>query len=396
MTPREIDEKKLADELVLILGEAIKQPSTYPPGDTREICRWLADRLRTAGYAVDVPSRAENVDNVVARIGSGRPRLVFNTHIDTVGVGNRAEWATDPFQATQKDGLIFGLGAANCKGSTAVHLWLAEEIARRGGPSAGEIVFTFVGDEENLGPNGMAFLGEAGHVDPDMLVLGAPTGNALIIAERGPMWVRITTSGASAHAGAPEAGDNAVERMIRLATRLVETLKPHLAGRRDGEMVSTMSLDQFHGGDNTNVVPSACWMEMDRRLIPSETIDGAVAEIRDILVAAGEPEGSWRLDLLTGTPGFKAVPDGPAVTAFRSAIEARTGRPARFVNAVGASDGRHFAERGIEIINFGPGGGAGHAANESVSANEMVDAALIQLELVKNLLGLSDEGVEKP
>ena len=390
MSTYRINEIKLADKLVLILGEAIKRPSAYPPGDTREICGWLADRLKAAGYTVDVLSRADNVDNVVARMGSGRPSLVFNTHIDTVGVGHRAEWLTEPFQATEKDGLIFGLGAANCKGSTAMHLWLAEEITRRGGPSNGEIVFTFVGDEENLGPNGMAFLGEADHVDPDMLILGAPTGNALIIAERGPMWVRITTSGASAHAGAPDAGDNAVERMIRLATRLIENLKPRLAGRRDGEMISTMSLGQFHGGNNTNVVPSDCWMEVDRRLIPSESIDGAVAEIDEILVAAGEPADSWKLELLTGTPGFKAAPDGPAVTAFCEAIEARTGRAARFANAVGASDGRHFAERGIEIINFGPGGGAGHAANESVPVDDMVESALIQLDLVNRLAKLRE------
>jgi acetylornithine deacetylase/succinyl-diaminopimelate desuccinylase family protein len=388
VTQYDIDETTLAGDLVDFLGEAVKRPSTYPPGDTREICAWLAGRLEAAGYAVQIPSRAENVDNVVARLGSGKPSLVFNTHIDTVGVGNRDEWKTDPFLATQKDGLVYGLGAENCKGSTAVHLWLAEEIARRSGPAKGEVIFTFVGDEENLGPDGMAFLGEAGHVDPDMLVLGAPTANALIIAERGPLWVRLETTGASAHAGAPHAGDNAVERMIRLVTHLMDTLKPRLAERRDGEMLSTMSLGQFHGGTNTNVVPSACWVEVDRRLIPSESIDGAVGEIRDILASVGEPEDTWSLAMLTGTPGFKASPDGPAVAAFCEAIKARTGQPARFINATGASDGRHFAEKRIEIINFGPGGGAGHAANESVPIREMVDAALIQLDLVNRLLGL--------
>ena len=380
-------EQALANELLGILAEAIAKPSTYPPGDTRQICSWLAARLREAGYAVESASRSDPVENVVARLGNGKPSLVFNAHIDTVGVENRSEWRTDPFEAVEQNGQIFGLGAANCKGSTAVHLWLAEEIASRGGPANGEIVFTFVGDEENLGPNGMAYLAEDGFVDPDTLILGAPTGNALIVAERGPLWVRITTTGRSAHAGAPEAGENAVERMIRLMTHLTTILKPRLIERRDGEMVSTMSLGQFHGGTNTNVVPSVCWTEVDRRLIPGETVPGAVDEIREILTSAGEPDGSWALEFLTGTPGFKAPPDGPAVTAFRDAIAACTGAPARFINAVGASDGRHFADRDIEIINFGPGDGAGHAANESVSVDEMVDAAKIQLDLIGRLLG---------
>lgn len=387
MTDLEFNERDLAVELVSILGEAIAKPSTYPPGDTREICGWLAGRLRKAGYAVKVPRRADTVDNVVARLGDGKPSIVFNAHIDTVGVGNRDEWLTDPFEAVEKNGLIFGLGAANCKGSAAVHLWLAEQIARCGGPVNGEVVFTFVGDEENLGPNGMAYLAEAGLVDPDALVLGAPTGNALIIAERGPLWVRVTSSGRSAHAGAPEEGDNAVERMIRLMNHLTATLKPRLSERHDGEMISSMNIGQFHGGSNTNVVPSSCWTEIDRRLIPGESIAGAVDEIREILASAGEPDASWTLELLTGTPGFKASPDGPAVAAFSDAIAERTGTPARFVNAVGASDGRYFADLQNEIINFGPGVGAGHAANESVPVVELVDAALIQLDLIDRLLG---------
>src|SRR4029079_7654743 len=94
--------------------------------------------------------------------------------------------------------------------------WLAEEIARRGGPQKGEVVFTFVADEENLGPGGMAFLRRSGRVKPPSLILGAQTENQLIVAERGVMWARVTTSGKAAHAGNPAAGDNAILRMIRL------------------------------------------------------------------------------------------------------------------------------------------------------------------------------------
>ena len=72
-----------------------------------------------------------------------------------MGVGERANWKSDPYKALVKGGLVYGLGAGNCKGSMAVQLWLAEEIARRGGPAKGELIFTFVADEENLGPNGM-------------------------------------------------------------------------------------------------------------------------------------------------------------------------------------------------------------------------------------------------
>ncbi|HET6468302.1 MAG TPA: M20/M25/M40 family metallo-hydrolase, partial [Geminicoccaceae bacterium] len=208
-----MDERALAEELVGILSDLIALPSPYPPGDTRAICGYAARRLERAGYAVEVPARAEGVDNAVARMGAGRPQLVFNAHADTVGVGERSAWRTDPFRAVVKDGLVYGLGAGNCKGPMAVQLWLAEEIARRGGPAKGEVVFTFVGDEERLGHDGLYFLRETGKVRPDMLVLGAQTENQLITEERGVMWARIATRGRAAHAGNPAAGDNAILRM---------------------------------------------------------------------------------------------------------------------------------------------------------------------------------------
>jgi len=226
-------------------------------------------------------------------------------------------------------------------------------------------------------------------VRPDYLILGAPTENQLIIAERGVMWVGLTTRGRAAHAGDPASGDNAVERMIRLINALQENLVPRLASRADGEMLSTMNLGQFHGGTNTNVVPSECMVEIDRRLLPNETVSSAFGEIQEIIDAVGEPKGSFNMELLTGTDGFKAPMDGVAVAALCSAVEARTGEAARFATAIGASDGRHFANDGIEIINFGPGAGAkGHAANESVPIDQLIDAALIQLAVVDTVLGL--------
>ena len=103
---------------------------------------------------------------------------------------------------------------------------------------------------------------------------------------------------------------------------------------------------------------------------------------------AGEPRGTYRVEFLTGTNGFHAPENGAGVAAFEAAIKAGTGRKAKFLNATGVSDGRYYADDGIEIINFGPGSGAqGHAANESVPVAEMVEAAEIQLDVVRKLVG---------
>lgn len=384
-----LDERKLEAEVTSILRDLIALRSDFPPGDTRAICGYAGDRLARAGYAVETHENVAPLANLVARLGRGRPCIMFNAHADTVGVGEAGGWTSDPFAATERDGRLFGLGASNCKGAMAVHLWLAEEIARRGGPGKGEVMFSFVGDEENLGPDGTCYLREAGLVKPDILIVGADTENQLITAERGVMWVRVSARGRAAHAGDPSAGDNAIERMMRLIGALGQNLAPGLEGRRDGAMQSTVNLGLIRGGYNTNVVPSQCTVEIDRRLLPGETVAAAFAEIRQALETAGEPAGSFDAELLRGTNGFKSTEDGPAARAFRQAIAARTGRPARDLFAMGVFDGRYFADDGIEIIDTGPGSQAeGHAANESVSIPLLVDSAIIHLYALGRLLTL--------
>ena len=135
-------------------------------------------------------------------------------------------------------------------------------------------------------------------------------------------------------------------------------------------------------------MPNACVAEIDRRPLPDERVEDAFAELKAVVDAAGEAAESYSVEFLTGTNGFSAPADGPCVSAFRAAIEARTGRPARFLNATGVSDGRYFADDGIEILNAGPGSGAeGHAANESVPVRDLVDAAFIHRDAVQRLLG---------
>ena len=379
-------------ELISILSDLIAIPSPYPPGRSVEICAYAANRLKQAGYKVEVARNTKGVDNVVARlkVKAKGPAVAFNAHVDTVGVGERANWKSDPFKALVKGGLVYGLGAGNCKGSMAVQLWLAEEIARLGGPARGELLFTFVADEENLGPQGMAFLRKSGKVRPDVLILGAQTENNLIVAERGVMWARLTTKGKAAHAGNPAAGDNAILRMMRLTGALQAHYDKVLPKRVKGAMRSTVNVGMFHGGHNTNVVPSACAVEIDRRLLPGEKVKDAFAELKRVVDGVGEPRGSYGVEFLTGTNGFFAPENGAGVAAFAAAIKAATGRKAKFLNATGVSDGRYFADDSIEIVNFGPGAGAqGHAANESVPIAQMVDAALIQRDLVTRLLGLA-------
>lgn len=375
-----------------LLERLVAIPSCYPPGDTSEICRHIASLLTAWHYQVEVVSRAAGVDNVVATLDSSEPGpcVVFNSHIDTVSVGNHNDWQTAPLSLVPvAGGRLAGLGAANCKGSAATQLWLAQTLAGRGGPRRGKVVFTFVGDEENLGPDGMRYLADAGLVKPDLLILGAPTANQLVVRERGVMWVKVSAFGRGAHAGAPTAGDNAIARLLRLAHFLERRLAEQLAHRSHGTLQSTFNIGTISGGENTNVVPAFASFTLDRRLLPdSENVRHAFDEIVAILAQAGEAPGSYAVELLTGTNGFSADPDGPLVQAFQQSAQAVLHRRLDITDAIGASDGRYFANTEMEIINFGPGEGSqGHAPNESVACDELEQACQILGGVLEQLTG---------
>lgn len=384
------NEPALRDALVRTLCELIAIPSTTPPGDTAAIMRYAQQRLTTVGYDTHLESRRPGVHNVVARLGSGSPSLVFNAHADTVEPGERTRWKTDPFVGAATAASVHGLGACNCKGSMAVQLWLADEVVRRGGPQKGEIVFTFVGDEEAFGSDGTKYLRDQGLIKPDMLVVGAPTRNQLITEERGVFQARIAASGRAAHAGEPQHGDNAILRMTRIITALEGTLARAVMSRaRDGTH-STFNIGTISGGTTANVVPSRCTVEVDRRLVPGETVDAAFAELRTAIASAGEPENLWSLELVTGNNGFSARRDSALVGAFSAAYATRHGQQPKFIIPIGASDARFFADDRVEILVTGPGDGReGHAANESMAIRDLIDAAHIHLGAVERLLPLA-------
>lgn len=393
MTPL-LCESTLRSRLVELLSALIATPTPHPPGDTTALCCDWRTALERWGYRVQTASEHPGRDNLIASIGTGAPHLVFNVHADTVDVTDRHAWRTDPFEAVERNGRMYGLGAANAKGALAVHLWLAEQIASLHGskhvPRNGTITFTIVTDDEDVGPHGTSYLRRAGLIDPDYLVIGGPTANALITEERGVMWVELEVWGRAAHAGAPQLGDNAVLRMMRLLSVLDSRLGPAIAARVDGVVRSTLNIGWIQGGTSANVVPDRCVAVLDRRLVQGETVDGAFEEIRHCLSTTGEAADLWQMHLMRGTPAFRSFRDAALVRAMGSAITEVTGSAPRFIDALGAGDGRYFADAGIEIVTTGPGdGGDSHAPNESIAIVEMIESAKIHWAFIERLLGPS-------
>lgn len=374
------------DEMIAYLEALLSTPSAMPEGNTSAVADVIAAYLRGFGYEPQVVGPTGGATNVVASIGEGQPEIVLCTHIDTVGPGTLAHWSVEPFAATVKDGRIYGLGAENCKGAAAIFLAVAKALAEVGGPNRGKVVFAFVGDEENLGDGGARYLREHGLIKPSLFVVGGPSGFDLGCEERGVLWLSIKTTGHAFHAGSPSRGDNAVLRATRLIATLEERLQPELATRRDTYFESTMAISRIHGGHDINTVPDSCSFEIDRRVLPGEPVDVAIAEIEAVLRASGEPADKWSMEVLVASNGFMPGRDGPGVRAHQSAVEEITGKQAKFLLSEGASDGRHFADDGIEILNFGAGfGDRCHSPDEYIDIDQLELGFAIQMRALSKL-----------
>ena len=384
----DIEKKHIKENLTKELKKLISFDTSFPPGDTTDISNYIYQILNDCGYTVALYENEKGLVNIVAEMGKGPPSLVLNTHLDTVGPGKLENWNHNPFDPKVSTDNLSGLGAVNCKGSGAVQLWVAKQIAKKGGPLHGNVTFSFVADEENLGPNGTAFLRKLKAICPDILILGAPTNNSLIIEERGVLWVEIVTSGKSAHAGEPQFGDNAINRMVRICNHLEKEMSKRLGKREIRGMRSTINFGKIEGGINTNVVPNLCRTEIDRRLLPTEDYNNSFDEMLEIIENCTESKKYCTVRKLRGTNGFSGKKDSVIVKNISKSYREIVGRPIKFSNAIGVSDGRYFSDDDIEIVSFGPGiDKEGHSANESIDISTMTESALVLEKAIGYILG---------
>jgi acetylornithine deacetylase/succinyl-diaminopimelate desuccinylase family protein len=226
--------------------------------------------------------------NVVAVIGEGPRSLMFNAHIDTVPPGNRDEWITDPYQAIERNGYLFGRGTVDDKGCLAAMMAAFESLANEKA-LAGRVILAAVGAEER-GGLGTKLLVQQGPA-ADAAIVGEATGLRPLVAHKGCLRLWVTVFGVAAHASRPDLGINSILGVAPVITAL-DGLAHEVAQRRD-PLTGTASLvlTTLHGGTALNMVPDRCVLSIDRRLVPQETLEDALAEIDRTLARVRDEHG---------------------------------------------------------------------------------------------------------
>ncbi|QEW21030.1 Acetylornithine deacetylase [Marinibacterium anthonyi] len=377
------------DRLVAHLAALVAIPSENPPGGEKVVAEYVRDHLEPLGFTVRLEEYAPGRFNAEAVLENGPgPVFAFNTHMDTVPAGQG--WATDPFVLTERDGKLYGRGSVDCKGPLAAMLEALQLMSEARGDWSGTLMGAFTGDEEVASEGAKYYCARNSVID--MVVVGEPTANTTFSAHKGSYRPRVRVHGKAAHSGSPHLGENAIFLAGQLMPRIA-AFHDDVLSQRSHPLVGSPSLTvtRIAGGHADNVIPDACELLLDRRLIPGETDDSAEAEIEALLQAARDELGlSCEIvgkNATTGGATETAIEEAIVQTSLAACAAAGIDAPGPF-GFQGACDLVHFIQAGATGTVIGAGDiRVAHKPDEFVPKDEFIASAGIYADIAHRVLG---------
>ena len=347
----------------------------------------LAERLTQQGFELEwLPSG--DVQNLWAVRGKSAPLMVFAGHTDVVPPGPLADWRTPPFQPTLVDGMLYGRGSADMKGSLAAMICATERFVARHPEHPGTIAYLLTSDEEGPALHGTVQVVEhlrSRAIRPDYCVIGEPSsskqvGDVIRIGRRGSLNATLRVRGIQGHVAYPESVVNPIHQAARVLGELAAIEWD--SGTADFPP-TTLQITNIHAGTGaTNVVPGSLDVLFNLRFSTAQTSEGIQRRITELFERAGlDYELDWAL---SGEPFL--TPGGRLLAAIDAGIESLQGYKPEHSTGGGTSDGRFLATLGGELIELGPLNATIHQVNEHVSVADLRQLSDLYLDLLERLL----------
>jgi len=373
--------ERLTCELVAI--ESVNPDLVASGGGEANIARFVAEWLTAAGLEVEIVEPIQGRPSVVGVVrgsGGGR-RLMLNAHLDTVGAGGMK----DPFTPVVRDGRVHGRGALDMKGSLAA-IMIAAGKARQLG-LAGDVIVTAVADEEVASLGTSAVL-ERFHADA--AIVTEPTELRLCLAHKGFVWLDVETRGVAAHGSRPQDGVDAIGRMGRILTGIVNLdrrLRLGAGHRLLGRGSVHGSL--IEGGQEWSTYPARCAVKVERRTVPGEDGAKALKEMEALIEIAREdaPDLQASARVVLERPPSELAGDHPVALSVARAAREALGRDAEAVGASYWMDMALTNEAGIPTVAFGPSDEGEHADVEWVDSASLETCVEVYVRAAQTLCG---------
>jgi len=368
---------KREGELVRLVGDLVAARTENPPGNEHLAVPVVKSYLQRYGIGFRVLEAAPGRANIIATVGTGRPRVLIACHLDVVPAGEH--WRTDPFRAVVRRGRIFGRGACDNKGPLAAMLLAGACLKTLGLLPRSQVILAAVADEERGSALGMEWLLRHHKLTADFGIVPdiAAHLREIDVAEKGAVFFEVISHGRQAHGSRPEQGINAIWNMLHFLERLRAAKLP--AVRHRFLTPPTLNLGTIQGGSAPNMVPGLCRVGLDIRYLPGTTSREVKAVIRAAMHASRhETGGRFQFRQIADLPPTEVPTDAPLVRALAAATKAVIGRAPRPAGMSGATLTKQLIMHGIPAVGCGPGDmREAHAANESVPIAELLAFARI-------------------
>ncbi len=369
-----VKEDYAQDEAFGILKMLVSTNTVNPPGNERLLAEKMAALFAGEGIRAELQETAPGRCNMLARIPGKRrqPALLVTGHIDTVPAGV-ASWPHDPFGCCVENGLVYGRGVADMKGSVAALMYAMFLMQRRGVVPEQDIVFCATCDEECACSGAAAFVEKGGMRGIGAVFVGEPSNGDMLVAHKGAMWAKVQFHGRTAHGSMPHLGVNAVNRAVRFVQELNKQQFSCAPDKWLG--MPTFSVNMFHGGVAVNVVPDFAECMIDIRTIPGQTQADAAAFIESALARAAEGDADFKAAyefIISDLP--VACPEGDPIL---DALDAAAGRKLlrRGVNYYTDASVFLAGRAGMPVVIYGPGDDKqAHQPDEHISVARFYEA----------------------
>jgi succinyl-diaminopimelate desuccinylase len=376
-----------ADSASIALAKTLIGCRSITPDDDGAVAI-VAERLTRAGFACERIDR-EGVANLWATHGSGTPLVCFAGHVDVVPAGAIEQWTSDPFAAIERNGQLYGRGAADMKASVAAMVTAAERLAATAPASRGSLAVLLTSDEEGDALHGTRAVVQtltARNIAIDAAIVGEPTsderfGDTIKIGRRGSLSGALTVHGVQCHIAYPERGDNPIHRALPALTELTATAWD---SGGDGFPPTSFQISSVQAGAGAvNVVPAAMQVLFNFRFAPASTIEDLKRRVHDVL---DRRSLNYTLEWTLNAEPFSSRVDGRLVNAMSRAVHTVTGTTPQLSTSGGTSDGRFLATIAREVIEFGPLNRTIHKVNEHVAVADIGRLSAIYEHAARELL----------
>ncbi|MFC1738063.1 M20 family metallopeptidase [Planctomycetota bacterium] len=363
-----------------LLQKLIQSDTTAEKGESAA-AQIICDELRLSGIDCRIDRWEKNRANVTAQLKSGEQKgtILFACHLDVVPA-DESKWKYPPFSGQEKEGRIYGRGAADMKGGIAAAVTAIAEVVNSGAELNGDIILFCGAGEETDSCGAARFMKHHRYKLPNLkgVVIPEPTDFGVVTTHRGIFWLQITAYGKAAHSSQPQLGVNAIYSM----QKVLAELEKYQIKVEPNELLGgcSMSVNTISGGKAMNIVPDKCDIQIDIRTLPGQDTGRIISDLKEIFAELKRENPDFEADvsIVREVGALQTDSNSCFVRDFCSIVGVRETKAVGFT-----TDGSHLAALGVPVVIFGPG-----KPELCHKPNEYIDIADLEkaVEYYKNII----------